>query len=224
MSSIRGAYLPQASAALTTKARGTGRGIIPTPPKRPNGSRQPDFGSPTVLRNGAYVYKGKLPTTTVNTSSTVANTTQSVQPNQASEEGTVHFVQCTTNGCDLKSQVLIPKIVNRDFWNRDFLCGFCTAKEIRDVQQQQIELRDEIQHLSVRQQPPQQETNDFCNRSDVNDLLKSIQLEEKQLKEREANLLIFGLNASDATTEKQQAEEALASIAEMGPDQKLQIS
>ena len=70
---------------------------------------------------------------------------------QSDEEGSTHLIECTGKGpdkgkgCQSWVPTWLPKKIHRGFMDRPFLCGFCAAAEVADLQSKLAKIAEKSQ-------------------------------------------------------------------------------
>ena len=112
-------------------------------------------------------------------------------------EGSEHQVECTGPNCVAWVVVWLPKKISRKFLDRDFLCGFCAAEKVTDLQ---TKLRD----LKAKTANPPSHENERQISNEPKPtfaaILKNIKSEEVQQAKKSMNLIISGTKPTDNDT------------------------
>ena len=70
---------------------------------------------------------------------------------QSDEEGSTHLIECTGKGpdkgkgCQSWVPTWLPKKIHKGFMDRPFLCGFCAAAEVADLQSKLAKIAEKPQ-------------------------------------------------------------------------------
>ena len=109
------------------------------------------------------------------------------EENDNLDDGFNHQVQCTTDGCEIWTDIWIPKKLPRNFLSKPFLCGFCAAEKLGNLEKTcgELELRKESNSFTPLDQPTYAQ------------ILKSIKHEEKEQEQKALNLILYGTKPSE---------------------------
>ena len=113
------------------------------------------------------------------------------------ETGFNHQVLCTTVGCEIWTDIWLPKKINPEVLKRPYTCGFCSSERIESLIAENTRL-----HQTIRQHNPEklqqtfaeivQKQKDEVKNEEENraTTLNEIRMEERRQKAKECNLII----------------------------------
>ena len=117
------------------------------------------------------------------------------------EKGHNHQVQCTNKGCEIWTDVWIPKKIPRNFLTRPFFCGFCTAAKFEATE---IAMREEAQstretYAEITKNQELVRAPQYNARENIAISAYSLESEQKERLKKAKNVVVFGTKPTDTT-------------------------
>ena len=117
------------------------------------------------------------------------------------EKGHNNQVQCTNKGCEIWTDVWIPKKIHRNFLTRPFFCGFCTAAKFEATE---IAMREEAQstretYAEITKNQELVHAPQYNARENIAISAYSLESEQKERLKKAKNVVVFGTKPTDTT-------------------------